>query len=92
MNVCETGDVGVRLQIQGVHQHRKTDVLLDLVKQMDIRFPVLVDDPRLRWNVEQPSVLPTTLIINPEGELHKVAVGPQTYESLSRELGLTSET
>ncbi|MCZ6619005.1 MAG: TlpA disulfide reductase family protein [Gammaproteobacteria bacterium] len=68
------------------------DVLLDLVKQMDIRFPVLVDDPRLRWNVEQPSVLPTTLIINPEGELHKVAIGPQTYESLSRELGLTSET
>ena len=68
------------------------DTLADLVKQMDIQFPVLVDDPRLRWNVELPSVLPTTLIINPDGELHKVMQGPQTHESLSRALGLTTQT
>ena len=49
------------------------ETLANLVEEMDIRFPVLVIDPRLRWNVEQPSVLPTTLFINPDGELHKVA-------------------
>ncbi len=68
------------------------ETLAKLVEEMGIQFPVLVDDPRLRWNVEQPSVLPTTLIINPDGELHKVSQGPQTYESLSRELKLTTET
>ncbi len=68
------------------------ETLATLVKEMDIRFPVLVHDPRLRWNVEQPSVLPTTLIINPDGELHKVTQGPQTYESLKRSLGLTTQT
>lgn len=68
------------------------ETLAKLVDEMGIEFPVLVDDPRLRWNVEQPSVLPTTLIINPDGELYKVTQGPQTYESLSRTLGLTAET
>ncbi|MCZ6854839.1 MAG: TlpA disulfide reductase family protein [Gammaproteobacteria bacterium] len=67
------------------------ETLANLVEEMDIRFPVLVLDPRLRWNVEQPSVLPTTLFINPDGELHKVAQGPQTYESISRTIGLTTE-
>ncbi|MCZ6640578.1 MAG: TlpA disulfide reductase family protein [Gammaproteobacteria bacterium] len=67
------------------------ETLANLVEEMDIRFPVLVLDPRLRWNVEQPSVLPTTLFINPDGELHKVVQGPQTYESISRTIGLTTE-
>jgi thiol-disulfide isomerase/thioredoxin len=66
--------------------------LRTLVDEMEIRFPVLVDDPRLRWNAEQPSVLPTTLVIGPDGQLKDVLVGPHTYESFSRAMQLTTAT
>lgn len=56
--------------------------LTDLIAEMDIRFPVLVDDPRLRWQQEIPAVLPTTFLISPDGELADVLVGPQTLDSL----------
>ena len=66
--------------------------LRNLVGEMKIRFPVLVEDPRARWNAEQPSVLPTTLVIGPDGQLKEVLVGPHTYESFSRVLQLTTAT
>lgn len=62
--------------------------LSDLIGTMGIEFPVLVADPRQRWGQDQPSVLPTTLVINPEGGLEKVLVGPQTRESLTDVMGL----
>lgn len=66
--------------------------LRTLVDEMEIRFPVLVADPRLRWDAEQPSVLPTTLVIGPDGQLKDVLVGPHTYESFSRAMQLTTAT
>ncbi len=59
------------------------DALSDLVARMDIEFPVLLADPRERWQQPLPGVLPSTLVIDPQGNLHDVLVGPQTYESLS---------
>ena len=58
-----------------------------LVEEMGIEFPVLVADPRERWGVEQPAVLPSTLIVTPEGELSQVLVGPQHYEDLIKAIG-----
>jgi hypothetical protein len=49
---------------------------------------VLVADPRLRWEAEQPAVLPTTLIIDPAGKLHARLVGPQHYGDVLRATGL----
>lgn len=66
------------------------DKLKTLVEEMNIDFPVLVDDPRLRWEQELPPVLPTTLVINPAGELQEVLVGPHSYESFSAVLKLTA--
>ncbi len=63
------------------------DTLKDLVVKMGIEFPVLVEDPRMRWAVEQPAVLPSTLIVTPEGELSEVLVGPQHYEDLIKAIG-----
>ena len=63
------------------------DTLATLVEEMDIEFPVLVADPRLRWGVDQPSVLPSTLIINPAGELDQILVGPQHYEDFIAAIG-----
>jgi hypothetical protein len=69
----------------------KGEALDTLATELGIEFPVLVDDPRLRWALDAPSVLPSTLIINPEGELQQVLVGPQHYEDLTRVLGLETE-
>jgi len=66
------------------------ETLATLVEKMGIEFPVLVLDPRERWGVEQPSVLPSTLIISPSGELSEVLVGPQHYEDLIRAIGAAS--
>lgn len=63
------------------------DSLVSLVEEMGIEFPVLVQDPRLRWGVEQPAVLPSTIIVNPAGELSEVLVGPQHYEDLIQAIG-----
>lgn len=57
--------------------------LIEVMDRMDVQFPVLLHDPRARWDLPLPSVLPSTLVIDPDGNLHDVLVGPQTLESLS---------
>lgn len=66
--------------------------LVDLIGAMGIRFPVLLDDPRERWDQMLPSVLPSTLLIAPDGTLHDVLVGPHDYESFTRATQATTAT
>lgn len=63
------------------------DRLIDL---FDIEFPILLADPAPRWNQSRPAILPTTLIIDPEGKLHATLVGPQTYDSLAEAVGMAA--
>ena len=56
--------------------------LVALMERMDIRFPVLEEDPRARWGYRQPDVLPVTVVIGPDGELRQELRGPQTLEDL----------
>jgi|TARA_B110000977_G_scaffold101240_1_gene132709 thiol-disulfide isomerase/thioredoxin len=56
--------------------------LLEQLQKIDIQFPSLALDPRGKWGLERPNVLPETLIINSDGELVKRLIGPQTLESL----------
>lgn len=67
------------------------EALGDLVAKMNIEFPVLEEDPRGRWNADLPTVLPSTLVIDPSGALKETLVGPQTFESLARAVNLTAE-
>jgi thiol-disulfide isomerase/thioredoxin len=52
------------------------------IEKMVIDFPVLASDPSARWGLSMPEVLPTTVLINPKGELHQILVGPQTKTSI----------
>jgi thiol-disulfide isomerase/thioredoxin len=56
--------------------------LLAQLQKIGIQFPSLALDPRAKWGLERPNVLPETLIINSEGELVQRLIGPQTLESL----------
>lgn len=53
-----------------------------LVAEMGIEFPVLVSDPFKRFGYDRPKVLPTTVIIGPDNEVHGILVGPQTRDSV----------
>ncbi len=64
----------------------------ELQTQLDslgVKFPTLAEDPAGRLNIERPQVLPTTLVINPQGELLQILVGPQTEASLLEAAGLS---
>ncbi len=54
---------------------------------LDVQFPTLPDDPALKLGTTRPVVLPTTLIIDPEGRLVETLVGPQTLETLAQATG-----
>ncbi|MFN2286984.1 MAG: TlpA family protein disulfide reductase [Chromatocurvus sp.] len=58
------------------------DTLAAQIEKLAIAFPTLPEDPSTGLGVERPAVLPTTLVINPSGELVKTLVGPQTLETL----------
>lgn len=67
--------------------------LADLQQQtqmLEIQFPQLMTNisraPHLFYNFEYPNVLPTTVIISPEGRFIKALKGPQTIESLKQQL------
>ena len=53
-----------------------------LMQRMSIEFPVATKDPRQRFGYEMPAVLPTTVVIDPSGNVAATLVGPQTEASL----------
>jgi thiol-disulfide isomerase/thioredoxin len=46
-----------------------------------------VADPAAQLGTPRPTVLPTTLIVDPQGRLTETLLGPQTLESLERATG-----
>ena len=63
------------------------DELARQIAQLGIAFPILAEDPAARLGIPRPAVLPTTLILDPEGKLANTLVGPQTLESLAEAVG-----
>lgn len=57
------------------------------ITTLGIEFPILLQDPSAALGVTLPSVLPTTLILNPDGQLVATLVGPQSLESLALATG-----
>ncbi|MEM6483980.1 MAG: TlpA disulfide reductase family protein [Pseudomonadota bacterium] len=58
-------------------------------QKLGVTFPTVGEDPTNRFSVQTPSVLPTTLVVSPDGTLVEVLVGPQTQESLMAVTGRT---
>ena len=57
------------------------EALISDAVDLGIAFEV-IDDPASNLNISRPSVLPTTLVLSPEGTLVATLVGPQTAESI----------
>lgn len=58
------------------------DEMEENIKEMGILFPVFPEDPYEKLGYERPLVLPTTIVISPEGSIHAELVGPQTRDSI----------
>ena len=52
------------------------------LEKMKIEFPVVIQDPAVRFGYDVPSVLPTTVIVRPDGTIAAQLVGPQTKASV----------
>ena len=56
------------------------EALVDLVKQANIHYASLLEDPQPRLGIDEVEGLPTTVVINPEGWVVKKFVGEQSKE------------
>lgn len=56
-------------------------------QQLGVAFASLDADPAEQLGKARPVVLPTTFIVNPDGELVAELIGPQTLESLVQATG-----
>ena len=57
------------------------EALVSDADELGITFDI-IDDPASSLNIARPSVLPTTVVLSPEGKLVATLVGPQTAESI----------
>ena len=60
--------------------------LIRTMENLDIRFPVLDSDSLNELHLPQPAVLPTTYILNADGEIVTSLVGPQTQQNINNTL------
>lgn len=56
--------------------------LQGMIQRMEIKFPVMLDDPYQKYGYERAQQLPVTVLINPKREVSQVLVGPQTVGSI----------
>ena len=72
-----------KVQVIGVHFDKPAiDQQIADIKKIDIHFPVVLSSPHLHYSYDYPTVLPTTIIITPAGNVDKVLIGPQTAASI----------
>lgn len=77
------GDNHPDIEVFGVNYDQPDpETMARQIEKLKVTFPVIDHDPYQRFGIEKPEVLPTTLIITPEGDLRDVLVGPQTEASL----------
>ena len=71
------------LKVFGVNfEPVSADEMEENINEMGILFPVFPEDPYEQFGYERPLVLPTTIVISPEGSIHAELVGPQTRDSI----------
>lgn len=71
------------IRVLGVHfDGYQGEALRELADRMDIRFPVMSHEFAAARGMAMPQVLPTTYIINPQGEVVHSLQGPQDEAGL----------
>jgi thiol-disulfide isomerase/thioredoxin len=75
------------LVMLGVDYDRQSlDALKASINKAKIEYPVLQEDPDTAWQLGAITLLPVTFILNPEGKLAKILLGPSTEKLLLQTL------
>lgn len=53
------------------------------IDKLNIKLPVLLEDPAQQLGVQHPDALPTTFVFDPRGQLNQTLQGAQTLASLN---------
>tara|TARA_R110000823_G_scaffold210224_3_gene340425 strand:- start:31479 stop:31967 length:489 start_codon:yes stop_codon:yes gene_type:complete len=61
-------------------------------RELGVKFRTLTTDPAAELGIQRPSVLPTTLLIDPDGSIAATLVGPQTLESLQHSIDQAADS
>jgi len=59
-----------------------------LATKMNIKYPILIGDPKVILGIQHVPGLPATYLISPKGKLVKSLFGEQTQASLEKAMGL----
>lgn len=74
-----------QVTVVGVNYDGKEGQELELQRQkLGVTFASLASDPSAQLGISRPVVLPTTLILDPKGQLVATLIGPQTFASLAQ--------
>lgn len=80
---------GDKVVVLGVNYDRLDEATLrQQAESFAIGFPVLLTDPAARLGYPRPTVLPTTLVLAPDGTVQTALMGAQSGASLAAALGL----
>lgn len=78
-----------RVLVLGVHLDGvRGERLAEDIEDLGIRFPVAVADPGPVLGLRPSAVVPTTWILNPQGEVHRMLLGPQSARDLYDAIGV----
>jgi thiol-disulfide isomerase/thioredoxin len=74
-----------QITVLGVNYDGATgEELATQLTDLGVEFAMLAEDPAADLNLPRPVVLPTTIILDPEGNVSQTLIGPQTMASLAR--------
>ncbi|MEE2785556.1 MAG: TlpA disulfide reductase family protein [Pseudomonadota bacterium] len=83
LNQLHAGRLNHGLIVLGVNwDGMQGQKLNDVITRMQIDFPTLIEDPYLHYDYDHVEQLPVTVLINPDREVHRVLMGPQTEQSI----------
>jgi len=73
-----------QVTVLGVNYDGATgEELATQLELLGVEFSMLTEDPAVGLGLPRPVVLPTTIILNPDGEVSQTLIGPQTKASLA---------
>lgn len=68
------------------YDHPPVATLKALIKQYHIHYPMLIKDPGDALHIKRVNYLPTTFVLNAQGDMVASLIGPQTEASLEKML------
>jgi len=74
--------LGVNFDEQDIQRQKQ------FAQKLNLDFPLLVKNPQIYFALPNVTALPTTFVINPEGQLAKILVGPKSKAQFEQALGI----